>query len=71
MIDTVLYKYQFIDIYTTHLDINIKNLIFQIDEINDAKFVNFQTFEKMNKNNEIVASVFKRYELIREILRNT
>lgn len=68
MIATQLYKKQFVDIFTTQKEIDIKNITLQMEEVQDVKFVDKSEFYRMIKNNEIVLSVIQRYNLIKDKL---
>ena len=67
-ITTSLYKYQFIDIYTIKIDIDSNKLCFQEDEVVDAKWVSISDFLVLHSKNQIVPSVYQRYNLIKEKL---
>ena len=68
MIATQLYKKQFVDIFTSQKEIDIKNITLQMEEVQDVKFVDKSEFYRMIKNNEIVLSVIQRYNLIKDKL---
>jgi len=68
LLDTKLYKKQFVDIYKSNKIIDINNIKLQNDEVSNIKFVSKEEFEKMIQNNEIVKSVTERYELIKNKL---
>jgi len=67
-IKTHLYKYQFIDIYIVKKDIEISELSLQIDEVSDIRWISIKDFLKLNKNGQIVHSVYERYNLIKDRL---
>ena len=69
LIDTVIYKKQFVDIYKSNKEIDLNKIILQDDEVCDIKFVTKNEFLKMAENNEIVKSVYNRYEIIKDKLR--
>ena len=70
LLTTQIYKKQFIDIYTSNISINLKNIKLQEEEINDIKLVTKEEFISMAKNNEIVNSVLKRYKKIENLIEN-
>jgi 8-oxo-dGTP pyrophosphatase MutT (NUDIX family) len=70
LIDTVIYKKQFVDIYISNKPINIKNIKLQEEEIKDAKFVTKKEFIEMINNNEIVSSVYERYKKIEDKIKD-
>lgn len=65
-LDTHLYKYQFVDIYTIKCNFKISDLKLQESEIRDAKIVSFNEFIEMANDGKIVKSVFDRFNLIKE-----
>ena len=67
-ITTSLYKYQFVDIYTIKLDISLADLSLQTEEISDARLISISDFLKLNSENQIVPSVYERYNLIKNVL---
>ncbi len=67
-LDTHLYKYQFVDIYTIKLNFKISDLKLQESEIKDAQIVTFEKFIKMYNENKVVQSVFDRFNLIKNKL---
>ena len=69
LIDTVIYKKQFVDIYKSNKDVDLNRIILQDDEVCDIKFVTKDEFLRMAENNEIVKSVYNRYEIIKEKLK--
>ena len=64
----ILYEYQFLDIYTIKLDVSITELHLQHEEVSDARLVNISEYLKLNSENQIVLSVFNRYNLIKHLL---
>ena len=68
LIGTELYKKQFVDIFQSNKNINLKEIILQQEEVQNIKFVTQEEFNNMIKNNEIVPSVLKRYYLIKDKL---
>ncbi len=66
LIDTTIYKKQFVDIYKCNKVIDLNNVTLQNDEVCDVKYVTKEEFLKMAENNEIVKSVYNRYEIIKE-----
>lgn len=69
LLDTHLYKYQFVDIYMTKIDFSISDLVLQETEINDAKIVSFNDFIQMANEGQVVKSVFDRFNLIKKYLQ--
>ena len=69
LIDTTIYKRQFVDIYTCNMMINLNEVILQEDEVCDVKYVTKDEFLKMADNDEIVKSVYNRYEIIKDKLK--
>ena len=67
-ITSSLYKYQFVDIYTIKLDVSLADLSLQAEETSDACLVSISDFLKLNSENQIVPSVYERYNLIKDIL---
>ena len=65
-LETSIYKKQFIDIYKSNIKINHDKIILQKDEVCDINFFTKEEFLKMAKNDEIVKSVFERYNLIKD-----
>lgn len=63
-IDTLMYKNQFVDIYTINLDTEINNFTLQKEEVNDIKWVSEKDFKEMASNNDIVKSVYDRFKTI-------
>ena len=69
LVDTTIYKKQFVDIYKSNKVINLNDVTLQNDEVCDAKYVTKEEFLKMAENNEIVKSVYNRYEIIKDKLK--
>lgn len=69
-LDTHLYKYQFVDIYTAKLNFSISDLTLQESEINDAKIVSFKQFIEMANSQAVVQSVLDRFDIIKNKLCN-
>ena len=65
LIGTQMYKKQFVDIYKINIPIELSNIVCQKEEVSDVKFVSKKEFLKMADNNEIVPSVFNRYQNIK------
>ena len=65
-LETSIYKKQFVDIYKSNIKINLDKIILQKDEVCDINFFTKEEFLKMAKNDEIVKSVFERYNLIKD-----
>ena len=68
-LDTQIYKKQFVDIYKSNMIIDIDKVILQDEEVSDVKFVTKREFLKMVANNEVVKSVYNRYEIIKNRLK--
>lgn len=66
LLDTQLYKKQFVDIYISNVKIDLNNVTLQDEEVSDIKFVTKNEFIEMANNNEIVQSVYNRYTNIRD-----
>ena len=66
LIDTTIYKNQFVDIYKSNKIIDLNEVILQKDEVSDIKYVTKEEFLKMARNEEIVASVYNRYNIIKD-----
>ena len=47
LLETQLYKYQFVDIFLVKTSINLKNLVLQDEEVAQAKLVSFNEFENL------------------------
>ncbi len=67
---TTIYKHQFVDIYTSNLEINLNKVNLQEVEVSDVAFFTKEEFLKLAKDNKIVNSVFDRYNLIKDKLNN-
>ena len=67
---TTVYKQQFVDIYTSNLEINLHKVNLQEDEVSDVAFFTKEEFLKLAKDNKIVKSVVDRYNLIKDKLNN-
>ena len=68
LIDTKLYKKQFVDIYQTKTNININNIKIQKEEVSEVKLIDKNEFNKLINNNKIVPSVLERYNYIKDKL---
>lgn len=66
IIDTLIYKQQFVDVYMSDDIINLDDVVLQKNEVCNIKFVTKDEFLKMAKNNEIVESVYNRYKVIKD-----
>ena len=66
LIDTHIYKNQFIDIYLSYKNIDVNNIKLQKEEVSDFKFVSKDEFLEMINNNEIVPAVITRFNMIKE-----
>ena len=69
LLDTSLYKKQFVDIYKSNKLVDLDKITLQEEEVSDVKFITKQEFLEMAKNNQIVKSVYNRYELIQDKLK--
>ena len=69
LLDTVIYKKQFVDIYKSNKEIDLNDVILQNDEVCDVKYVTKTEFLKMALNGEIVESVYNRYKTIKDKLK--
>jgi len=68
LIGTILYKKQFVDIYTADLNINLAELRIQEEEVSDIKLIDEKTFKEMENDKKIVESVLNRFYKIKEYL---
>ena len=66
LLDTTLYKKQFVDIYKSNIKINIDKIILQENEVCDIGFFTKKEFLEMAKKEKIVKSVFDRYNIIKD-----
>ena len=66
LIDTIIYKKQFVDVYVSNKIIDLDKVILHIDEVYDIKYATKEDFFKMVENNEVVRSVYNRYEIIKD-----
>ena len=69
LLDTVIYKKQFVDIYKSNKVIDLNEITLQEDEVCDVKYVTKNEFLKMASNGEIVKSVYNRYNIIKDKLK--
>lgn len=67
-LSTHLYKYQFVDIFLVTKEIDTDKLFLQTEEVADAKWISIEDFFNMHNKNQIVPSVYERYNLIKENL---
>lgn len=70
LLDTHLYKYQFVDIYIARHDVDISNIELQKEEVCDVKKVSLNEFLQMANKGQIVKSVLDRFNLIKDYLIN-
>ena len=68
LLDTVIYKKQFVDIYKSNRVIDLNEVTLQKDEVCDVRYVTKNEFLKMADNGEIVGSVYNRYNIIKDKL---
>ena len=66
LIDTIIYKKQFVDVYTSNITVDINKIKLQDEEVSDIKFFSKEEFKKLIDNNEIVESVYQRYQQIKD-----
>ena len=66
LIDTIIYKNQFVDIYTIDIPEFIHNFKLQAEEVSNIKWLNKEEFEDLKEKQKIVASVLNRYEQVKE-----
>ena len=59
---------EFTDIFIVHIDKDIDELIFNDNEVCEAKYVTIEQFDMMIKNNEMVSNEVISSEMIEEIL---
>ncbi len=69
LIDTDIYKHQFVDIYKSSIMVDIKNINIQIEEVSEVKFVDKEEFLHMANNGQIVNSVYNRYLKIKDKIK--
>ena len=69
LINTVVYKKQFVDMYKSKMLVDLSKISLQEEEVSDIKFVSQKEFMIMAENNEIVASVYQRYETIKDKIK--
>ena len=65
-LDTSLFKNQFVDIFTANINIDLKEIKLQLDEVDEYKLVTKNEFIKMNEEEKIVNSVFNRFIQIKD-----
>lgn len=69
---TFLHEYRqrnyFMDIYLVNKDINIKDMVLDTNETQDAKWVSEKELQSMIENQEFVRSVALRYNLLKDKL---
>ncbi len=59
---------RFKDLWILKKDIELKELVLQKEEVNDAKWVSIDEFDKMQQNNEIVPTIdFNKEDFIKAI----
>ena len=68
LIDTIIYKNQFVDIYTVELPNLITNFKLQKEEVSNIKWITKDDFQEMINDNKIVTSVLNRFEQIKSRL---
>lgn len=66
LIDTQMYKKQFVDIYKSNKLINIKDVKLQDEEVSNVGFFTKEEFLKMAEEDKIVKSVYNRYMNMKE-----
>ena len=66
LLDTSIYKKQFVDIYTSNELINMNDIHLQESEVSAIEFITKKDFLGKARNHEIVDSVFQRYEIIKD-----
>ena len=64
-----LYKKNFVDVYKSYLPVNLDKVKLQEEEVSNIKFVTKEEFLNMAKNNEIVQSVYNRFEFIKDKIK--
>jgi 8-oxo-dGTP pyrophosphatase MutT (NUDIX family) len=68
LVGTQMYKKQFVDVYKSNVEVDVNNIILQEEEVSDVKFVSKEEFLKMGANDEIVQSVYNRYNNLKDEL---
>ncbi len=69
LINTVIYKKQFVDMYKSNMLVDLSKVVLQEEEVSDIKFVSQKEFMMMAHKGEIVASVYQRYETIKDKIK--
>ena len=69
LIDTKLYKYQFVDIFIVTADFELSSLQLQSSEIAAAQFVSFDEMEKLIKDNQIVPCTLDHYDIVKNYIK--
>ncbi len=69
LLGTEIYKKQFVDMYKSNIKVDLSKIKLQAEEVNDIKFVTKEEFLEMAKNDQIVKSVFDRYNVIKNKLK--
>ena len=68
LLDTVIYKKQFVDVYSSNIMVDINNIRLQDEEVSDIKFFSKEEFIELVDNEKMVESVYQRYEQIKDKL---
>lgn len=69
-LNTQIYKKQFVDIYKGNLSIDVSDIKIQEDEVSAFKLVTKKEFIEMSNNNQIVKSVYERYKIINDLIKD-
>ncbi len=59
----------FMDIFIVKKDFDLKDLVFDADEVVDAKFLTDEEIEDMISESKVVRSVASRYDMYKELLK--
>jgi len=67
-LSTHLYKYQFVDIFLIKKEVIIDKLLLQTEEVANVKWFFIEDFLELYNKNQLVPSVYERYNLIKNNL---
>ena len=70
LVDTQIYKKQFVDIYKSNKIVDIKDIVLQDEEVSDVGFFTKEEFLKMAQEDKVVKSVYNRYLNIKDKFEN-
>lgn len=69
LINTKLYKYQFVDIFIVRADIELSTLKLQDSEISDSKFVSCDEMEQLINEQQIVPCTLDHYDIVKNYIK--